>query len=396
MINVPVTLLSLSAVATAAALADANSQSTSPNPSPRQHARDTLQKRANCGAGIGNCPSGQCCSQYGWCGVTSEHCGTGCQSGFGTCTGGGGGNNEETLSTPRPKFGSIPYGVTITNCNAAGTIALTFDDGPFLYTNQLLDLLAQQQVKATFFTNGLNWGDATQAPYPDVLRRIVNDGHQLGSHTYNHPDLNTLTTAARRSNMAQNEKIFKDALGGYFPTYMRPPFGSCTGQCLTDLGDLGYHVINWNIDTLDYQGNIPNSQNIFNSAVSTNAAANKYIALAHDVHQATVQQLTLGLIQTAKNRGYRLVTVGECLGDAPVNWYRDATTGNARTGGGGGNGGNPNPGPITSTNGLCGSTNGNMNCLNSGFGNCCSQWGYCGSTAEYCGANCQRAFGSCN
>ncbi|KAK0728914.1 hypothetical protein B0T21DRAFT_203386 [Apiosordaria backusii] len=112
MINVPVALLSLSAVATAAALTDVNSQS-SPNPSSRQHARDVLkplQKRENCGAGLGSCPAGQCCSQYGWCGVTSEHCGAGCQSGFGTCGGGGGGGNEETLSTPRPKFGSIPYG----------------------------------------------------------------------------------------------------------------------------------------------------------------------------------------------------------------------------------------------------------------------------------------------
>ena len=80
---------SLSLLATAALAAAAlDNQSANPN-AERHHARDfeLLQKREDCGPGLGSCGAGNCCSQYNWCGVTPEHCGAGCQPQFGTCSG---------------------------------------------------------------------------------------------------------------------------------------------------------------------------------------------------------------------------------------------------------------------------------------------------------------------
>ena len=101
-----------------------------------------------------------CCSQYGYCGDTPDHCGTGCQAGFGVCGGGGTtpappgpGPSTSPPAPPtggRPKPGNVPYGVSLASCTVPGTIALTYDDGPWQFTAKLLDILAQNNVKATF------------------------------------------------------------------------------------------------------------------------------------------------------------------------------------------------------------------------------------------------------
>jgi len=387
-----------------------------------------LHKRAECGPDIGACDAARCCSKWGWCGIGDDYCGSGCQPGFGRLCdseGGGGipepeepvGSEEPILAVPRPKFGSIPYGVRIDNCATKGTIAITYDDGPFLYTAQLLDLLAAHNATSTFFVNGLNFGNTREAPYPSILRRMVAEGHQVASHGYTHDSLDALTAAGRRKLMALNEKLINDTLG-YFPTYMRPPFGFCGTACQAEMANLGYHVIIWNLDTLDYANNSPSTINdskvIFDSAVNFDASKNAYISLEHDVHETTVRSLTEHILQTAQSRGYRTVTVGECLGDAPGNWYRNGTTGepigddpNPNPGnGGGGNGGGDNGGGnggggsdeiLPSPDGSCGARDGGrFTCLGSWAGPCCSRFGWCG-TAElgYCGDGCQAEYGEC-
>lgn len=258
-------------------------------------------------------------------------------------------------------------GVTINTCNVPGTVAITFDDGPHIYTSQLLDLLARYGAKSTFFLNGLNFGDIRQAPNPDVVRRMVAEGHQVGSHTYQHADLNAIDSNARRQQMGLQEEAIRDILG-FFPTYMRPPYGNCDGACLADMNALGYHVINWSLDSRDWELNVQNSINIFDGNVQSQT-----ISLEHDVHATTVQQLAEHFLQTVRNRGLRAVTVGECLGDSSGNWYRDATTGAAVGGGGGGGGG----GLQVSTDGTCASNSGGrFTCQGSSSGNCCSVWGW--------------------
>ena len=79
---------------------------------------------------------------------------------------------------------SIPVGSWIYSCTVPGQVALTFDDGPVFRTGSVLDQLQAAGMKATFFVNGLNWGDINSEQSKALVRRMVNEGHQVGSHTY--------------------------------------------------------------------------------------------------------------------------------------------------------------------------------------------------------------------
>lgn len=140
----------------------------------------------------------------------------------------------------------MPYGVDLYHCTLNGMVALTFDDGPYIYTPALLDTLASNNVKATFFVVGDNGGKGQiQDPstgYPDIIRRMVAEGHMVGSHTWGHQDLATLTADQVRDQMLLNEQALVEILG-FFPTYMRPPYTSWNADVLQVLGELGYHVV---------------------------------------------------------------------------------------------------------------------------------------------------------
>jgi peptidoglycan/xylan/chitin deacetylase (PgdA/CDA1 family) len=223
--------------------------------------------------------------------------------------------------------------ITITDCTTPGVVALTFDDGPYTFTDDLLDILDDYGVKATFFITGNNRGkgsiDNEDTPWPDVLRRMHGAGHQLASHTWTHRNLSGVDMETQRTEMIYNEMAFRNIFG-FFPTYMRPPFLECSLRtgCIETLESLGYHIISTNLDTKDYENDSPMlieiSKQRFFSLQSPDKASHEYIVLAHDVHQQTVVTLTKYMIQTSRDRGYRLVTVGECLNDPPENWYRSA------------------------------------------------------------------------
>lgn len=144
---------------------------------------------------------------------------------------------RDTSTIPRPEFGSVPYGVSITKCTVAGKWALSFDDGPSEYTSTLLDILSRNGVKATFFVVGV-----MGQQYPDVVAREYAEGHQVASHSWSHQDLETASEATRQSEVLLNEQFFIDTLG-FFPTYFRPPYTSCGSNCLRVLDQWGYHVV---------------------------------------------------------------------------------------------------------------------------------------------------------
>lgn len=215
-------------------------------------------------------------------------------------------------------------------------IALTFDDGPFLWTNDILDVLEERKVKATFFIAGNNRGkghiDDSSYNWSSMLRKMYAAGHHIASHTWTHRNLNEMNSTIRRSEVIFNEMALRNIFG-WIPTYIRPPYLECNEQsgCLALMKELGYHVVNSNIDTKDFEFANPEliqaAKDRFDAGVSSPAADNKYIVLAHDVHEQTAKNLTAHMIDTALERGYKLVTVGECLGDAQENWYRTAPKG---------------------------------------------------------------------
>ena len=114
-----------------------------------------------------------CCSQYGWCGTATSYCGSGCQPNFGQpCAApplGSGASASPSVttsvspsSTAAPTATSLPGvviapGTLIYQCRVPGTVAITFDDGPNMYTQPILDMLNAAGMKVTFFSNGNNW-----------------------------------------------------------------------------------------------------------------------------------------------------------------------------------------------------------------------------------------------
>ncbi len=214
----------------------------------------------------------------------------------------------------------LPFGAS-----AAGEklIAVTFDDGPSQYTSQLLDGLAARGAKATFFMQGINAQN-----YPAVVRRAWNEGHQICSHTYNHPSLTGLSGDAVRSQLSRTDSILDSALG-FDQTYMlRPPYGNYNQNVLNIAGVSCFY---WSVDTLDWKSR--NANSVYNEFMSH--ARDGSIVLLHDLYSTSVSG-ALRAIDTLQSRGFSFVTVAELLyrrGITPQNAkiYFDAYPGGAGT-----------------------------------------------------------------
>ncbi|KFY27236.1 hypothetical protein V493_03619 [Pseudogymnoascus sp. VKM F-4281 (FW-2241)] len=242
-----------------------------------------------------------------------------------------------TSIIPRQKVGSVPYAGSgeIRHCTEMGVFALTFDDGPSAYTDDLLDLLDQYGAKATFFITGNNNGvheiDDCSTGYPAIIRRMYASGHQIASHTWGHPDLSGVDGEEFDRQMYRNEMAIRNILG-IIPTYMRPPYISCDYTCAQKLDDMGYHNIYFDVDTVDYWNNdaelIHNAMDNVDAAIAASGgdpSQSSFLILQHDLHYHSVYSLTEYILRRMAEAGYGTsVTVGTCLGDPSQNWYHDA------------------------------------------------------------------------
>ncbi|KAF4425050.1 deacetylase [Fusarium austroafricanum] len=223
------------------------------------------------------------------------------------------------LSIPTyPKKRAVSAGFAVYGCTQPDTIALTFDDGPFVYTDSVLNQLASAGMKATFFLNGYNLGNIMD--YQSTVNRMISEGHQVASHTHGHPDLAGLGDFDVEQQMSLLSNEFSSIIGKY-PVYMRPPYFSFNTQTLRILGQLGYKVIIADIDTDDWRysfGGVEASLASYYTGLNKGGS----IVLMHDVHQNTAQNILPRIIQATLGSGKRGVTVGECLGDPETNWYR--------------------------------------------------------------------------
>lgn len=336
----------------------------------------------------------------GYCGTSLAHCRSpDCLLDYGRCDASKRPNGPPTTEIPRPHDGEAAYAPEIIRkCAVPGTVALTYDDGPHRYTHDLLDLLDKYNAKATFFVTGINNGkgpiDDLDLPWEADIRRMVDTGHQVASHTWSHQDLSAASHSQLREQMLKNEAAIRNILGS-FPTYMRPPYSKCGTEngCLEEMGALGYHVILYDIDTKDYSNDHPDkiqqSKDIFDDALAPfNASHKSWMVIGHDVHEQTVHNLTEHMLKTLMNHGYRAVTVGECLNDPKEFWYRKDNHTPPRQGRHGKNSGRK----TMTLDGACGR---NLTCAGSRFGSCCSEQNFCGNTTEHCGTGCQPDFGHC-
>ncbi|KAK3305880.1 carbohydrate esterase family 4 protein [Chaetomium strumarium] len=202
-------------------------------------------------------------------------------------------------------------GVVIRQCSTPGTLALAYDDGPYQYTSQLVDILDKAGAKATFFWTGTLYGCIyNQAA---AVKKAFASGHQIASHTWTHPHMGSMSAAQIRSEMTRLEDAMVNLIGKK-PAYMRPPYLETGGQFLPTMQSMGYKVITNDVDSGDWNNRTPQqSQQVFQQA---GAGGNGHIPLMHETYQGTVQTLTPWLINWAKQNNLKLVTVAECLGDA--------------------------------------------------------------------------------
>ena len=207
-------------------------------------------------------------------------------------------------------------------------VALTYDDGPYLYTAQLLDILKSYGYKATFFITGNNIGKGaidTTPLYSNIVKRMIAEGHQVASHTWSHYSLTDSTSAVRKQQMVKNERAIANIIGKY-PTYMRPPYSQCDAAsgCQADMKALGYHRIYFDLDTQDYLNPLPsqiqNSKNIVKDLLA--AQAEDYLSIQHDLVQQSVTNLTGYYFDLIQRKGWKGVAAGTCLQDPVKNWYR--------------------------------------------------------------------------
>lgn len=152
------------------------------------------------------------------------------------------------------------------------------------------------------------------------------DGHQIASHTWSHQRLPTLSRTLLRQQMIYNEIALADILG-FFPTYMRPPYSASNGDVDRWLGELGYHVTYFNLDTQGYlhdgEDEIEVSKNIVDKAFrNKDTTTDSYLHIEHDTVYETVSTLVAYTINALYDAGFRTVTVGQCLDDPYDNWYR--------------------------------------------------------------------------
>jgi peptidoglycan/xylan/chitin deacetylase (PgdA/CDA1 family) len=190
------------------------------------------------------------------------------------------------------------------DCATVKCVALTFDDGPGPYTDRLLKILRDNDAKATFFLIGNK-----VAANPDGARRIAQAGMEIGSHTWEHPNMTTIPPEDIAPQFAKASDAI-EAATGQRPVLVRTAGGLIDDKVLAEAGRQGLADINWDVIPFDWAND---SNTAATRAVLMTQIKPNSVVLFHDVYSSTVD-LVYQFIPVLKANGYRLVTVSRMLG----------------------------------------------------------------------------------
>jgi peptidoglycan-N-acetylglucosamine deacetylase len=211
-----------------------------------------------------------------------------------------------SLFSPKLSYAKVPeaqpmYRIQIHSHQKV--IALTFDDGPHPFnTPQLLNLLKQEQVKATFFVLGKRANR-----YPTILKRISKEGHEIGNHGYSHSQFQKLNERQISWEIRKTEQIINQATGKK-PYCFRSPYGQMNGMIKKEAHRFGYQFIEWSIDPRDWEKGRTAKRIINNVEAYVHTGD---IILLHDGggdRRETIKAVRV-LIHDLKKKGYRFTTV---------------------------------------------------------------------------------------
>jgi peptidoglycan-N-acetylglucosamine deacetylase len=185
-------------------------------------------------------------------------------------------------------------------------VTLTFDDGPHeVHTREAMDILEQHGVRGVFFVVGTE-----VEAYPDVAREIVERGHVIANHSWRHDDLTQMSDAEIEADLARTNGVIEQITGAR-PACMRPPFGKVDDRVRAISERLGLSVVNWNVDTHDWQR--PGTQGIVDNALNQiNARAEQGSnVLMHDGggDRTTTMAALTPIIEGVKASGRGIVTI---------------------------------------------------------------------------------------
>jgi peptidoglycan/xylan/chitin deacetylase (PgdA/CDA1 family) len=182
-------------------------------------------------------------------------------------------------------------------CDDAKRVALTFDDGPHKNTMAILNILHKYGAKATFFVLGQN-----VSAHTNTVRAMVAHGHEIGNHSWDHPDITQLSQNQIREQVRRTQEIIYQATGTA-PTLFRPPYGSYTA---TDQQVLPMPLVLWTIDTLDWKNRDAHQTTSKVLASIRNCS----VILLHDIHRSTIHATQMILDHLSK-RNITFVTMTE-------------------------------------------------------------------------------------
>ncbi|MDR3070094.1 MAG: polysaccharide deacetylase family protein, partial [Propionibacteriaceae bacterium] len=163
------------------------------------------------------------------------------------------------------------------NCKKLKCIALTIDDGPVPGTSRVLDVLKKKGVSATFFM----LGQSVNA-YPKIVKRMADEGHAIGNHSFSHPQFLKLSKADMDSQLSRTQKAIKKA-GGKTPVLFRPPYGQLSASIKKAAKDANLSIILWTIDPQDWKDK--DTDTVVKRI--TKSAKRNAVVLIHDVWPTT-------------------------------------------------------------------------------------------------------------
>lgn len=169
------------------------------------------------------------------------------------------------------------------------------------YTDRILEILRDNEVKITFFFAGY-WLEK----YPEMVKKIASEGHEIENHSYTHPHFNQLSNQEIEKEVSSTSKLIED-LTGKKPRFFRPPFGEYNNNVIKKISEMGYQVIQWSIDSHDWKE--PGVDHIVKQLLKADSGD---IILMHNNAPETAEALKIAL-PLLKEKGYKIVPLSELV-----------------------------------------------------------------------------------
>lgn len=214
--------------------------------------------------------------------------------------------DKMSLAELRKKY---PEYLILQGSHHENKVALTFDDAPDpVFTRQILDVLDEYKVEATFFIVGYRAEN-----YPEIVREIDEAQHAIGNHSYNHPYMPDLTKQAFENQIESTQTILQNLIG-YRPRLLRTPYGAISERQLKWAVQHDFTVVNWSVDSLDWKSLKANevSKNILEHVEPGSIILQHAGGGVGEDLTGTVEALPR-IISTLREQGYEFVTVPELL-----------------------------------------------------------------------------------